>query len=154
MRTSVVGMTSWDDITAAIATAVGGDRETGRRELLGCWVGLDPAQHAERCVVAHYLADVQDDLDDEVAWDERALTEHALIDRHDLAVIGIASAASLAPSLHLNLGDGYLRQGRVVDARLQLEAGRDAEGALGNSGYATLISGGLDGLQARLEAYQ
>lgn len=117
------------------------------------WADLAPAEHAQRCVLAHYLADVHDDLDDEVAWDERALAAYESVGEHDLAAIGIPSAACFAPSLHLNLGDGYLRQGRPVDARRELESGRAAEDALGDDGYAHMIRSGLDGLQSRLEAH-
>ena len=55
-----------------------------------------------------------------------ALSEHAHVADEDLAPLGIQSAAGLAPSLHLNLGDGYLRQGRVDAAGVQLAAGLEA----------------------------
>jgi len=145
-------MTDWSDIVAAITTTLGGDREAGRRDMSQCWDGLHAADHAKRCVLAHYLADVQDDLADEVAWDERALTSYPWVNDDDLAPVGIASAAGLAPSLHLNLGDGYLRQGRIPDARRELDAGLAAAAALGDDGYGAMIRSGLAGLGARLEA--
>jgi hypothetical protein len=58
----------------------------------------------------------------------------------------------MAPSLHLNLGDGYLRQGRVDDARRQLRAGLAAVDTLGDDGYGDLVRRGLDDLAARLSA--
>jgi hypothetical protein len=56
----------------------------------------------------------------------------------------------MAPSLHLNLGDGYLRQGRVAQARVQLDAGLAAADALGDDGYGALVRGGLERLAQRL----
>lgn len=122
-------MTDWGDITKAIGLALGGDKHAGRDALLACWAVTTAGDHAQRCVLAHYLADLQSSLDDEVAWDEVALSEHAHVVDENLAPVAVASAA-LAPSLHLNLGDGYLRQGRVGDARTQLVAGMQAGSSL------------------------
>ena len=41
------------------------------------------------------------------SWDERALAAYELVREDDLRPIGIDSARGFAPSLHLNLGDGY-----------------------------------------------
>ncbi|MEO5725308.1 MAG: hypothetical protein ABIQ39_09560 [Ilumatobacteraceae bacterium] len=146
-------MTEWTEIKAAITLALSGDREGGSREMARCWEGLGDDQHAQQCVLAHYLADVQDDLDSEVIWDERALVAFGLVGENDLDSIGIVSAAGLAPSLHLNLGDCYLRQGRVEEARGQLQAGMAAAAVLGGDGYGTMIRSGLDGLGARLGSH-
>ncbi len=147
---TVVAMTEWLQVTAAIGVALGGDKNNGRRELTACWEGSASKDHAKRCVIAHYLADLQDDLAEEVAWDERALASYANVADDDLEPIGIPSARGLTPSLHLNLGDGYLRQGRTADAQAQLDAGLSAQDALGDDGYGALIRNGLAGLRGRL----
>ena len=144
-------MTDWGTITEAIGLALGGDQEGGRDALLACWAQTTDGNHGQRCVLAHYLADLQASLDDEVAWDELALSEHAQVVDEDLAPVGITSAVALAPSLHLNLGDGYLRQGRVGDARTQLVAGLRAGGALPTDGYGAFIRSGLERLQERIQ---
>ena len=56
----------------------------------------------------------------------------------------------MAPSLHLNLADGYLRQGRVEEAARQLDAGLAAVDALGDDGYGAMVRGGLERLAERL----
>jgi hypothetical protein len=145
-------MTEWNDITNAVGTALGGDRHGGRADLLACWDGTNETDHAQRCVLAHYLADTEDDLDAEVAWDELALSAFASIGDGDLSAVGITSTAALAPSLHLNLGDGYLRQGRVADAGREQAAGVAAADALGDDGYAAMIRAGLDRLRDRIAA--
>ena len=145
-------MTDWSDILAAVAAALGPDKVRGRELLSQCWSNTIESDHAKRCVLAHYLADLQDELDAEVAWDERAVAAYRHVDEGDLAPIGIASADGLAPSLHLNLGDGYLRQGRIDDARTQLRAGLAGIDALPDDGYAAMVRNGLAGLQQRLTA--
>lgn len=147
-------MTSWETITAAITTALSGDKETGRELLTDCWNSATEPDHAQRCVIAHYLADLQSDLAAEVAWDERALVEHPFVADEDLAPVGIATARSLAPSLHLNLGDGYRRQSRHVEARIQLDLALARVDTLPDDGYGRLIRDGLDRLAVRLEAEQ
>lgn len=81
---------------------------------------------------------------------ERALTAHSSVGAGDLAAIAIPDAAGMAASLHLDLGDGYLRQGRRDEARAQLDAGLAARTTLGDDGYATTIRKGLDGLHDRI----
>src|SRR5512139_3501256 len=142
-------MGGWDDVLAAIGKAQQG-LDGGRAAMLEQWAATGPDDHARRCVLAHYLADQEPVLADEVAWDELALAEHALLADDALAAVGIPSARGMAPSLHLNLGDGYLRQGRLDDARRQLEAGLAAADALGDGGYGDLVRGGLDRLAERL----
>lgn len=142
----------WTAILEAIGQAQTGDRDAGRDRLLACWARTGPADHAYRCVLAHYLADVQGSLTEEVEWDVTALQEFAHLGGDDLARVGIPDTGGLAPSLHLNLGDGYLRQGRVPDAADQLRAGLASLGALPDDGYGRIIRDGLAGLESRIAA--
>jgi hypothetical protein len=144
-------MATWDDITAAVGLTLAGAREDGGAALAQCWAETTEDDHAQRCVIAHYLADLEPELDDEVAWDEAALAAHAHVDDADLAPIGMAQARGMAPSLHLNLGDGYLRQGRLDDARAQVTHGLAHQDALGDDGYGALIRTGLHRLSARID---
>ncbi len=84
--------------------------------------------------------------------DTTALEEFAHLGGADLAAVGIPDAAGLAPSLHLNLGDGYLREGRLPDAAAQLRLGLAAAGTLADDGYGRMIRAGLAGLEDRLAA--
>ena len=143
-------MSGWDEVIAAVGQAQQGLRGRARGAARSSGRRPTADDHAQRCVLAHYLADREPELADEVAWDEVALREHALLADDALAAIGIPSARGMAPSLHLNLGDGYLRQGRVDEARVQLEAGLEAADALGDDAYGAMVSGGLGRLAARL----
>ena len=142
----------WTTILEAIGRSQTGDRAGGRQALDACWAQTGPDDHAYRCVLAHYLADLQDSLEDEVAWDRRALDEYPRLDRDSLAPVGIPDAAGLAPSLHLNLGDGYRRQGRLDEAAEQLRQGQAAVGVLPDDGYGRMIREGLGRLEERLTA--
>ena len=144
-------MTDWEQITTAITTALNGDASAGREQLRQCWDATGPGDHAPRCVLAHYLADLEPELADEVAWDERALSEFASVGRDDLTPVGITDTRLLAPSLHLNLADGYLRSNRPGDARRHLDEGYAAVDLLPDDGYGEMIRRGLDGLSDRLE---
>ena len=125
-------MSRWDEVIAAVGAAQQG-REGGHEALLAQWEATAVDDHAPRCVLAHYLADGEPELADD-----------------SLAAIGIPSARGMAPSLHLNLGDGYLRQGRVEEAQVQLAAGLESADALGDDGYGALVLGGLERLAAHL----
>lgn len=150
--TGGLGTPAWDEITGAVGLALGGDRDAGAVALRECWARTSDNDHAQRCVLAHYLADLEPDLDDEIAWDERALAAYAHVGEGDLAGIGIPHAGGMAPSLHLNLGDGYHRAGRMDEARAQLAAGVAQVEVLGADGYGAMIRQGLERLAARIDA--
>ncbi|WP_299039002.1 hypothetical protein [uncultured Pseudokineococcus sp.] len=129
-----------------------GERLAARELLLELWEGVGPTgDPLHRCALAHHLADVQDDLVEELAWDERALLAADSITAERAAEAGVAgSVAGLYPSLHLNLGDDHRRLGDLDAARRHLALGQDAAGALGEDGYSAMIRRGLERLAARL----
>lgn len=145
-------MAEWSEVVAAVGQALGGDREGGGARLRTLWDATGTHDHAQRCVLAHYLADLEPTLDAEAAWDERALEAFAHVRPDELAPIGIPSAAGMAPSLHLNLGDGRRRQGRLAEARQQLEAAEAASGTLGDDGDGEMLRSGIQRLRDRLDA--
>jgi hypothetical protein len=107
-------------LLAGLASALGQlatDRAAGRQALTELWDAIDPGDTAARCILPHYLADAQDDLGDEIAWDEVSLAESAKISDDDLRAIHPAMhVAGFMSSLHLNLADGYRRLGRFMRA--------------------------------------
>ncbi len=143
-------MIEWDEVLEVVGQAQFTDRDMARVRLAALWARTD--QPAQRCILAHFLADVQDSLDAEVAWDEAAWEAFAGVSDADLLPIGVPAAAGFAPSLHLNLGDGYLRQGRREDALRELASARAAVEFLADDGYGAMVQRGLDGLEARLRS--
>jgi hypothetical protein len=151
-RVAFQSMSTWEDILAAVGQASRGPSPEARQALADCWDAACDGDDAQRCVIAHYLADQQDCLTDEVAWDERALDAYRRVRDDDLAPIGIGSAGAFAPSLHLNLGDGNVRLGNLDAARAHLEAARQAEHLLPREGYGAMIRGGIHRLAERIDA--
>jgi hypothetical protein len=140
----------WATVLSAVGQAQTGDRTSERDRQLSCWAQSTSGDHAYRCVLAHYLADPQDSVDDEVGWDRIALDERAHLRDDALTAVGIPDVAGLARSLHLNLGDGYRRQGRVVEAAERLRQGQAALRGIADDGYGRMIRDGLTRLGARI----
>jgi hypothetical protein len=97
------------------------------------------------------MADVQDDVHQELVWDQRALAAADLLTDARVAQAGVTlPVAGLYPSLHLNLGDCYRKLGDLGRAREHLQRAQAGIGALGDDEYAQLIKGGLDRLAQQL----
>lgn len=61
-------------IGQAIMLLHAGDREEARNRFGVIWSEIGESGEAlHRCTLAHYMADTQDDLEDELAWDLKAL---------------------------------------------------------------------------------
>ncbi|WP_223881025.1 hypothetical protein [Nesterenkonia ebinurensis] len=142
----------WAVITEAIGVALSGEKGQGHKLLLESWRATASSNHAQRCVLAHYLADTEEELAKEVAWDEAALGEYRHLEEDSLASIGVTSARGFEPSLRLNLADGYHRLDKLEAAREQLAAGQACAAVLGNDGYGNMIRTGLSNLAQRMEA--
>jgi hypothetical protein len=131
-----------------------GDREEARHRFLGLWAEI--GEHGDalhRCTLAHYLADTQDDPQDELAWDLRALSaaeelaQDRLADRRE----GASAARALYPSLHLNLAADYDRLGHREAARVHLRRARVAAESLAPGRYGEGVRASIDRLERRMD---
>lgn len=129
-----------------------GDRAGARRVLADTWAAIgDDGDPLHRCALAHAMADVCDDVAEELRWDERALAAVGSLTDERAARAGMtAGVAAMYPSLHLNLADCHRRLGDLDAAREHLARGQAAAGALPDDGYGQMIRGGLEGLAERL----
>ena len=121
-----------------------GEREAARAVFAQVWIdiGQESGDPFHRCALAHSMADVQDDVHDELVWDLRALEAADLMTDERAAQAGVRSpVAGFYPSLHLNLGECYRKLGDLDRAREQLERGQVAAGSLGDDGYGQMIKG-------------
>jgi hypothetical protein len=149
-----------DETLARINQGVQLHHQQGRpgaaRELFAqIWaeIGGERGDPLHVCVLAHSMADVQDDVHQELSWDLRALAAVDLLTDDRLAQAGVPmSVAALYPSLHLNLGECYRRLGDPGRASECLERARAGIGALGDDDYGRLIRSGLDRLEQQLAA--
>ncbi|MEU3169042.1 hypothetical protein [Streptosporangium sp. NPDC006930] len=131
-----------------------GQRDAARELFAQIWddIGGEKGEPLHVCVLAHSMADVQDDVREELMWDLRALAAADLVTDEQAAQAGVAiSVAGLYPSLHLNLSDCYRKLGDLDLARKHLQQARDTIGALGDDEYGQLIKGGLQRLAEQLD---
>ncbi|MEV6367024.1 tetratricopeptide repeat protein [Micromonospora musae] len=114
-------------------------------------IGGEQGDPLHVCVLAHSMADVQDDVHQELVWDLRALAAADLLTDARVTQAGVAlPVAGLYPSLHLNLAECYRKLGDLDRAREYLQRARAGIGALGDDEYAQLIRGGLDRVAQQL----
>lgn len=138
-----------DDMLARIAAAVergrSGERVAARAALEELWEEIgDDAFH--RCVLAHFLADLQDDDHSELHWDELALEAAA-------AVTGDASSQvrGFLPSLYASVADDHRRLGDAALAREFLDRARSAADVLGDDPYGMVVKGAMEKIAAALD---
>jgi hypothetical protein len=149
-------MSAHDQVMERVGTAMalfhGGDRAGARRSFGLIWDEVGPDGDAfHRCVLAHYLADVQDDLRDELAWDLRALEAAAsLTDDRVQEHHASLRIRGFYPSLHLNLAEDYRRLGEPDQARHHLAEAEHRADALGDDDYGKGIRAALTRLANRL----
>jgi hypothetical protein len=90
------------------------------------------------------MADVQDDVRQELVWDRRALDAADLLTDERVAQAGVPlRVAGLYPSLHLNLSECYRKLDDLDRAREHLHQAQATIGALGDDEYGQLIRDGL-----------
>lgn len=142
-------------VEAAIVLLMTGDREGARLRFAELWEAIGTSgDPLARCLLAHHMADLQDDPREELVWDQRAL---AAADQAVAAgpVTGEGPAptfdlATFYPSLHLNLADDYRKLAEVAHAREHLSRAQAAVDALPTTEYGAMIRGGIARLAERL----
>jgi hypothetical protein len=140
-----------DDVMARVIAAVqrgqGGERRRARQELEAMWVEVERGggDDFHRCVIAHFVADLQEDDRAELMWDERALAavdgvsdERAREFHESLQVRGFM------PSLYLSVADDHRRLGDASRAQEFIVKARATSDALGDDAYGELVRGALD----------
>src|SRR3712207_1028544 len=107
------------EIVAAVELGRGGARAEARRRLSDLWERVGPeGDPLHRVTLAHFLADLQDDVRAELHWDERALAAaDDLTDEHAQQYDAALRVRGLLPSWHLNLADCLRRLGDMSGAR-------------------------------------
>ncbi|MEU4834773.1 hypothetical protein [Streptosporangium sp. NPDC023615] len=131
-----------------------GRRDVARDVFARIWddIGGEQGDPLHVCVLAHSMADVQDDVNEELMWDLRALAAVDLVTDEQVARAGVPlSVAGLYPSLHLNVSDCYRKLGDLDRAREHLRQARAGIGALGDDEYGKLIKGGLEQIAEQLD---
>lgn len=101
-----------------------------------------------RCVLAHYLADIQHDPDLELEWDLKALEIADSTGEDDPSA---GAVRRFYPSLHLNLADAFRRRGDFKRAEYHLALGSESSGALEMDHYGHTVRSGLMRVATQIE---
>ncbi|MEV6156440.1 hypothetical protein AB0L53_39450 [Nonomuraea sp. NPDC052129] len=131
-----------------------GQPDAARELFAQIWddIGGEQGDPLHVCVLAHSMADVQDDVHQELMWDLRALAAADRVTDEQVAQVGVAlPVAGLYPSLHLNLSECYRKLGDLGRAREHLQQARAGIGALGDDDYGRLIKDGLERVAEQLD---
>jgi hypothetical protein len=140
-------------IGEAVQLSHRGEREAARLLFGEIWdeIGGEQGDPLHRCTLAHAMADVQDDVHQELVWDQRALAAADLLTDARMAQAGVTlPVAGLYPSLYLNLSECYRKLGDLRRAREHLRQAQATIGALGDDEYGQMIKGGLERIAERL----
>jgi len=140
-------------IGEAVQVGHRGDRAAARRLFEEIWteIGGEQGDPLHVCTLAHSMADMQDDVHEELTWDLRALAAVDRLTDDRVARAGVPlTVAGLHPSLHLNLSECYRKLGDLDRARDHLRQARDTIGALGDDDYGRLIRQGLQQVEEHL----
>ena len=142
-----------DRITAAIGKLHAGDRDQARASFTEIWRDMGgEADPFHVCTLSHFMADTQDDVRSELEWDCRALdAAHQVTDARAKEHHASLSIKSFYPSLHLNVGDAFLRLGNVEQARMHVLAAGAALKDLPDSPLAEMTRNGILALAERVE---
>ncbi|MEV1248383.1 hypothetical protein ACIBO2_28215 [Nonomuraea sp. NPDC050022] len=131
-----------------------GQPDAARELFAQIWddIGGEQGDPLHVCVLAHSMADVQDDVRQELMWDLRALAAADRVTDEQVAQVGVAlPVAGLYPSLHLNLSECYRKLGDLARAREHLQQARAGIGVLGDDDYGRLIKDGLERVAEQLD---
>ena len=140
------------DLIVATALLRGDDKAGARTRLQVLWEHIqgDPVHEF---VLAHQMADAQDDPKEELAWDRRALdaaqrSTDADVQRH----YPQATLAGFLPSLHINLAEDYFKLGDREQSRAHLTLAQSFAHHLAADAYGDLLRRGIERMAKNLEA--
>ena len=134
-------------VTAAVQRGQAGERVTARHDLEAIWAEVEQGggDDFHRCVIAHFLADLQEDEHQELMWDERALAAvEGVTDERAQAFHASLQARGFLPSLYLSLADDHRRLGDANRAQDFLGKARATSDALGDDAYGELVRGVME----------
>ncbi|WP_194819645.1 hypothetical protein [Nocardia sp. XZ_19_385] len=143
-----------DAIMQAVTLGRDGDTERARTVLTEIWESIGPqGDPLHRCTLAHFMADLQPDAAQALAWDVRALDAAAsLTNERAQQHHSTLDVAGFYPSLHLNLADNYRQLGSFEAAQREIDSTRACLHTLGDDPYGETIRTVLDEVESAIHA--
>lgn len=141
-----------DSTMATIAqvqqVALQGGREQATAGFLGLWdqIGTDGLP-LRRVTIAHYLADLQNDLAEELLWNERALAAADAAQSKEEA----DAVRPLLASLNLNTAQTLYRLGRRSEALRHLSKAEQSQTHLHHDGYGEMLRIEIAAFRAKID---
>ena len=139
-----------DRISEALDLFNAGRRAEARSAFAAIWSEIETeGDPFHQCVLSHYMANAQDDVETELMWNRRALAaaDSIVKDRPDVASL---SVLSLYPALHINLADTLFRSGDIPGASRQVALARQASDGLKQDSHGEQVRGAIESLAARI----
>lgn len=139
-------------IMTAIEFIYVGDPGRAQAEFQCIWssIGQEP-DPLHVCVLSHFMADLQQDVLEELYWDLRALNAAGkLTDERLQRFHPSLTVARFLPSLHLNVADSAFRAGDFEIAQRHLKTCIELEPGLSASPFDTLTRNGIKSLLSRI----
>lgn len=133
----------------AVEKLQGGDREEARADLLQLWTRTSGMTGRERCIIAHFLADTEEDVGEELGWDLQALELATGSRTPTIASTVPQELLDFLPSLYLNVGDAYRRMGAFALASEHARAGLSCARRLDANDYINHVITALERLGDR-----
>lgn len=134
-------------VIAVVHRGQRGERAQARQELEAMWAEVERGggDDLHRCVIAHFVADLQEDDREELMWDERALAAvDGVSDERAREIHESLQVRGFLPSLYLSVADDHRRLGDARRAQEFLAKARATSDALGDDAYGELVRGALD----------
>lgn len=125
------------------------DRAGARSRLEAIWARIEhDHEPMHEVALSHWLANLQDDPADELAWHLRAFNAvlrctDADVDRHSPAM---STVAEFMPSLHVSLAWAYFKLGEFTHAREHLARGRSFAHLLADDAYGQNVRSSIERL--------
>ncbi|MEV6275374.1 hypothetical protein [Nocardia sp. NPDC051832] len=155
MSTDVSPDPTMDAIMQAVALGRAGDPERARTGLAEIWKTIGPqGDPLHRCTLAHFMADLQPDPAQALAWDIRALdAAGSLSNKRVQQHHSTLDVAGFYPSLHLNLADNYRQLGSFEAAQREIDSTRACLHTLNDDPYGATIRQAVDDIESAIHAH-
>jgi hypothetical protein len=140
------------EVVEAVSALHRGETSHGRALLLSLWSKLPPSgERLQACVIAHFLADTEAEVADELEWDLRALEAATGVREAEGGLATPIVPETFLASLYLNAGDAYRRGGDWMRAQQHALQALRWSGSLPDGGYGATVAAAAQRLWERLE---